>query len=71
MITLLAALPNIHALLIGFLIIIIVLAIIVGLVWFIERYVHALPDMFKVVLAIVLVILVILWALEGFSGISL
>lgn len=57
---------GLHGILVGFLILVIVLAIIGGLIWCIEKWIHPLPDPVKLVLAIVLVILVILWALTVF-----
>ena len=66
---LLAATPPLHALLIQFLILVIVLAIIGGLIYCIEKWIHPLPPPVKLVLAIVLVILVIIWALQMFGGV--
>jgi hypothetical protein len=57
---------GLHGILVTFLILVIVLAIIGGLIWCIERWVHPLPPPVKLVLAIVLVILVIIWALNVF-----
>lgn len=57
---------NLHGLLVSFLILVIVLAIIGGLLWCIERWIHPIPSPVKLVIAIVLVILVILWALNVF-----
>lgn len=58
---------GIHGILVAFLILVIVLAVIGGLVWCIERWIHPLPAPVKLVLAIILVILVVLWALNMFS----
>lgn len=63
-----AAPANLHGILVTFLILVIVLAIIGGLVWCIEKWIYPLPGPVKLVLAIVLVILVILWALNVFTG---
>jgi hypothetical protein len=63
--TVIAAPAGIKGLLIGFLILVIVLAIIGGLVWCIENWVHPLPPPVKLVLAIILVILVIIWAINA------
>lgn len=60
--------PNLQSILIGFLVLIVVLAVIGGLVWAIEAWIHPLPPPVKLVLAIVLVILVILWGMKTFMG---
>ena len=65
---LLVATPQLHGLLIGFLILVIVLAVIGGLVWCIENWISPLPPPVKLVLAIILVILVIIWALNLIGG---
>jgi hypothetical protein len=59
--------PQIRGLLIGFLVLVIILAVIAGLLWCIENWINPVPPMVKLVLAIVLVILIILWALEQFG----
>lgn len=56
---------NVRELLIGFLVIVIIIAVIAGLLWCIEQWIHPLPAMVKLVLAIVLVVLIILWALNA------
>lgn len=68
LLTAIAAPAGVHGLLIGFLILVIVLAIIGGLVWCIENWIHPLPPPVKLVLAIILVILVIIWGINAFSG---
>ena len=55
------AMASIQSLLIGFLIIILIIAILAGIIWFVEKYIHALPDMVKVIIAIAVIILAILW----------
>ena len=57
---------DLHGILVTFLILVIVLAIIGGLMWCIEKWIYPLPPPVKLVLAIVLVILVIIWALNVF-----
>ena len=57
---------GLHGLLVSFLILVIVLAIIGGLIYCIERWIHPIPAPVKLVIAIVLVILVIIWALTVF-----
>jgi hypothetical protein len=56
---------GIKGLLIAFLILVVVLAIIGGLVWCIEKWIHPLPPPVKLVLAIILVILVIIWGINA------
>jgi hypothetical protein len=56
---------TVRDLLIGFLLLVLVLAIIAGVIWCIERWIHPLPPPVKLVLAIILVILVILWAISA------
>lgn len=57
---------GLHGILVSFLILVIVLAIIGGLLYCIERWIHPIPPPVKLVIAIVLVILVIIWALSIF-----
>jgi hypothetical protein len=56
---------GIKGLLIAFLILVVVLAIIGGLVWCIEKWIHPLPPPVKLVLAIILVILIIIWGINA------
>jgi hypothetical protein len=60
--------PNLVHLLIGFLVLLVVLAIIAGLVWAVENWIHPIPPPVKLVLAIILIILVIIWAMQNFMG---
>lgn len=62
------AMISVQALLIGFLVILLVLAVIAGLIWFLEKYIHPIPDIVKVILVIALVILVVLWAFGIITG---
>lgn len=55
-------------LLVMFLILLIVLAVIAGLVWAIENWIHPLPPPIKLILAIILVLLVIIWAAQQFGS---
>jgi hypothetical protein len=57
-------------LLIGFLVIIVVLAIIAGLIYAIERWIigSPLPGPVKLVIGLVLIVLVILWAIQNLGG---
>jgi hypothetical protein len=70
LLTAIGSTAGIKGLLIGFLILVIVLAIIGGLVWCIENWVHPLPPPVKLVLAIILVILIIIWGINaiGWGG---
>lgn len=72
MITMLTAMaaPNLVHLLIGFLILVIVIAVIAGLLWCIEQWISPIPNPVKLILAIIVLILVILWALGGLTGYS-
>jgi hypothetical protein len=67
MLALIAA-ANLQGLLIGFLILVIVLAIIAGLLWCIENWISPIPPPVKLVLAIIVLILVILWAIGAITG---
>lgn len=60
-----AAAPLLH-LLVNFLILVIVLAIIAGLLYCIENWIHPIPPPVKLVLAIIILILVIIWAIQQF-----
>ena len=68
MITLLATTGGIIGLLELFLVAILVLAIIAGLIWAIERWISPIPSEVKLVLAIVIVILVVIFALRQFGA---
>lgn len=70
LLTLVAVTPQLHGLLIGFLIIVIVIAVIAGLLWCVEQWISPVPAMVKLVLAIVILVLIVLWAL-GAVGVSL
>lgn len=64
---LIAAAPPLQELLIGFLVLVVVLAVIGGLIWAIEQWIHPIPAPVKLVVAIVLVILVIIWGIKLFA----
>jgi len=55
-----------RGLLIAFIIGVLVIAIVGGLIWMIDRYVHQIPDPVKLVAAIILVALVLIWACSAF-----
>jgi hypothetical protein len=59
---------GLSGLLISFLILVIVLAIIGGLIWCIQNWIHPLPQPVLLVVAIILVILVIIWGINTFAG---
>jgi hypothetical protein len=61
---------GLSGLLIGFLIIIVVLAIIAGLIYAIETWIigSALPTPIKLVIGLVLIVLVIIWAIQHIGG---
>jgi hypothetical protein len=56
--------------LIGFLVLIIVIAVIGGLIWAIETYImkQALPTPIKLIIGLVLIVLVIIWGIRMFGG---
>lgn len=66
-----AVAPQLHGILIGLLILVIVIACIAGLLWCIENWISPVPAMIKLILAIVILILVVLWAFQMFGGGSL
>jgi ABC-type transport system involved in cytochrome c biogenesis permease subunit len=68
MIALLAATLPLQQLIVGFLVIIVVLAIIYGVIWAIESWIHPIPPPVKLILAIVLVCLVVIWAMRIMGG---
>ena len=68
MMTIMAAALPLQQLLIGFLVLIVVLAIIYGLLWAIENWISPIPPPVKLVLAIVLVVLIVLWAIKNVGG---
>ncbi len=70
MVTLLAVTSGLHGILIGFLIIVIVLACLIGLLWVIEKYISPIPAIVKLILAIIILVLCVIWA-AGQMGISL
>lgn len=62
-----AAGHGLAGLLISFLILVVVLAIIAGLIYCIETWIHPLPPPVKLVIAIILVLLVIIWGIQTFA----
>lgn len=63
---LLAALSGISNLLMAFLYALLVIAIIGGLIWAINKYIYPIPPPILAIVAIVLVILIAIWVLDGF-----
>ncbi len=65
----LAATPPLQEILIGFLVILVVIAVIAGLIYAIENWIMGgpMPAMIKMVIGLVLIVLVILWALKTFN----
>lgn len=66
----LAAVPPIKSLLIGFLVIVIILAVIGGLIYCIEQWIikGPLPTPVRLVIGLILIVLVIIWGIEAFGG---
>jgi hypothetical protein len=62
--------PDLVTLLIGFLVLIVVIAVIGGLIWAIESYVmkQPLPGPIKLIIGLVLIVLVIIWGIKQFGG---
>ena len=58
---------SLQEILISFLVLVVILAVIGGLIWCVEKWVHPLPGPVKLVIAIVLVILVIIWGIRIFA----
>jgi uncharacterized protein YacL len=63
-----AAAPNLIQLIIGFLVIVIVIAVIAGLIYAIETWIikAPLPGMIRLVIGLILILLVIIWGLQQF-----
>lgn len=68
--TMILAIPPLQELLIGFLVLIVVLAVIGGLIWAIETWImkQPLPGPIKLVIGIILIILVIIWGIKFAGG---
>ena len=64
------AATELRPLLIGFLVIVAIIAIVAGLLWCIENWINPLPPMVKLVLAIIMLIGVVIWAL-GAMGVGI
>lgn len=58
-----SAVPQLHGILIGLLILFIVIAF-----WCVENWISPVPAMIKLILAIVILILIVLWAFQMFGG---
>jgi hypothetical protein len=57
---------DLKGLLIQFIIAVVILAIIAGLIWCIERWISPIPAPGKTIIACVLVLLLIFWAISNF-----
>jgi hypothetical protein len=68
--TLLAANPPLTEILIGFLVIIVVIAVIAGLIYAIETWIikDSIPAPIKLVIGLVLIVLVVVWGIKMFGG---
>ncbi len=66
----LAATPDLSAILISFLVLIVIIAVIGGLIWAIETYIMKapLPGPIKLIIGLVLIVLVIIWGIKMFGG---
>lgn len=66
----LAAMPNLSQLLIGFLILIVVIAVIGGLIYAIETWIIGgpIPVQIKLIIGLVLIVLVVIWGVKQFGG---
>ena len=70
LLTLLAVSGQLHGILIGALIIVILILIVAGLLWCIERWISPVPPVVKLILAIIILICIVIWAF-GVMGISI
>lgn len=66
----LAATPPLQEILIGFLVLIVVIAVIAGLIYAIETWIIGgpIPAPIKLVIGLVLIVLVIIWGIKMFGG---
>ena len=64
-----ASTPPLTEILIGFLVVLVVIAVIAGLIWAIENWIMGspIPPMVKMVIGLILILLVIIWALKQFA----
>jgi len=62
MITLLAVSSQLHGILIGALIIFILILLIAGLLWCIERWINPIPPIAKLILALIILVCIVIWA---------
>ena len=70
LLTVLAVSGQLHGILIGALIIVILILIVAGLLWCIERWISPVPPVVKLILAIIILICIVIWAF-GAMGISI
>jgi hypothetical protein len=62
MITLLAVSGQLHSILVGALLIAILILLVAGLLWCIERWISPVPAVAKLILALLILLGVVLWA---------
>jgi len=65
-----AATPPLQEILIGFLVLIVVIAVIAGLIYAVETWIMGspIPQPVKLVIGLVIIVLVIIWAIKQFGG---
>jgi L-asparagine transporter-like permease len=63
-----AAVGGLVGILVWFLWAILIIAVIAGLIWLIERWVSPIPNEVKLVIAIILIIVVVILALQHFGA---
>lgn len=61
---------QLHTILIGALIIIILICVIAGLVWCVEKMISPVPPIAKLILALIIFVCIVIWAF-GVMGISI
>ncbi len=70
MITLLALTPQLHGILVGGLVIAILLLVLAGLIWLVQRFISPLPPIVLLILAIAVLVCIVIWVM-GQLGINL
>ena len=60
--TLLAVSGQLHGILIGALIIVILILIVAGLVWCVEKWISPIPPIAKLILALIILVCIVIWA---------
>ena len=61
---------QLHSILIGALIIVILILIVAGLIWCIEKWISPIPPIIKLIVAIVILACIVIWAF-GVMGVSI